>query len=228
MKPCGFGKPAISPPTLLAAAILAAVICVSPLSGEEVSGRLALGAPAATMQDGDWTVVTMAPDGSWGVASHVAVGSALAKAIWNCKVMSKDKIGCGAQSRAVRAGWIVGLRCGRTNIIEVGRLLSEAERSARNREVELKQVYAPDMPACRRVLAAGPGGAIATTTSAQREARHEALAPPASATGGRLSRRIEPASTAETYPARPVRVIILYGPAVRRTLARLAARKLGR
>jgi hypothetical protein len=108
----------------------------------------------------------MAPGGSWGVATEIAMGSALARAIGNCKVMSKNKIGCGAQARAIRAGWIVGLRCGNISIIEAGRLLPQAERAARNREAELKQAYARDMPPCRRVLAAGPGGAIATTMSA--------------------------------------------------------------
>lgn len=35
----------------------------------------------------DWTVVTMAPDGSWGSATEPSVGQALAKAIGNCKAM---------------------------------------------------------------------------------------------------------------------------------------------
>lgn len=108
----------------------------------------------------------MASDGSWGVATEVTVGGALARAIGNCKVMSKGQIGCGAQARIIRAGWIVGLRCGDRSIMAAGALLADAERAARSREAEIKQFYAPDMPACRRVLAAGPGGVVATTMSA--------------------------------------------------------------
>jgi hypothetical protein len=141
------------------AAIAAAVIYVSPLSGQEIPNRRGLDASAATLEDVSWTAVTMAPNGSWGVATEPTVGKALASAISNCRVMSKGEIGCGAQARTIRAGWIVGLRCGDTNIIAAERLLPDAEQAARKREVELKQFYAPDIPACSLILTAGPGGA---------------------------------------------------------------------
>ena len=84
----------------------------------------------------DWTVVTMAPDGSWGSATEPLVGQALAKAIDNCKAMSGTKIGCGAQFRAIQAGWIVATRCGDRNIVVAERRLADAERAARKRETE--------------------------------------------------------------------------------------------
>src|SRR5512145_3459232 len=94
----------------------------------------------------DWTAVTIAPDGSWGSATEPSVGQALAKAIGNCKAMSGTKIGCGAQFKAIQAGWIVASRCGDRNIVAAERRLTDAERATRRSEAELRQLYAPDMP----------------------------------------------------------------------------------
>ena len=105
-----------------------------------------------------WTVVTMAPDGSWGSATELSLGQALAKAIANCKRMSGREIGCGAQSRAIKSGWILATRCGDTNIVVAERRLSDAERAARERETELREHYARDLPPCRRVLTVNPRG----------------------------------------------------------------------
>jgi hypothetical protein len=113
----------------------------------------------------DWTVVTLAPDGAWGSATELTVGQALAKAIGNCKAMSGTKIGCGAQLRAIQAGWIVATRCGDTNIMVAERRLADAERAARKRETDLRQIYAPDLPPCRRVLTVNPRGGVMVATS---------------------------------------------------------------
>ena len=104
----------------------------------------------------DWTVVTMAPDGAWGSATEPSVGHALAKAIGNCKAMSGTEIGCGAQFRAIQAGWVLATRCGDRNIVVAERRLADAERAARKRETDLRQLYAPDLPPCRRVLTVDP------------------------------------------------------------------------
>jgi hypothetical protein len=65
-------------------------------------------AALATVPDQDgWTVVTMANDGAWGSATESSSSQALAKAIGNCKAMSGREIGCGAQSRAFKGGWIL-------------------------------------------------------------------------------------------------------------------------
>jgi hypothetical protein len=113
----------------------------------------------------DWTVVTMAPDGAWGSATEPSVGQALARAIGNCKVMSGTKIGCGAQFRAIQAGWIVANRCGDRNILVAERRLADAERAARERETDLRQHYAQDMPPCRRVLTVNPRGRVVVAKS---------------------------------------------------------------
>jgi hypothetical protein len=107
----------------------------------------------------DWTVLTMAPDGSWGVATEVDSGRAIARAIANCKKMSKKEIGCGASLAATRAGWSLAIRCGRENIIIAEKTLADAEKAAHRRENELRASYVPDMPDCTRVLAVDPHGA---------------------------------------------------------------------
>src|SRR5262245_55822981 len=92
-----------------------------------IVGCLVMPALAIVPDQDDWTVVTMAPDGSWGAATELSVNQALVKAIGNCKAMSGAKLGCGAQSRAIQAGWIVATRCGNTNIIVTERRLAHAE-----------------------------------------------------------------------------------------------------
>jgi hypothetical protein len=126
---------------------------------------LAMPALAIVPDQDDWTVVTIAPDGSWGSATELSVGQALARAIDNCKSMSGPKIGCGAQSRAIQGGWILATRCGDRNIIVAERWLADAEQALRRRETELRQVYAPDMPPCRRVLTVNPRGGVMVATS---------------------------------------------------------------
>jgi hypothetical protein len=121
---------------------------------------LVMPALAIVPDQGDWTVVTIAPDGAWGSATELSVGEALAKAIANCKAMSGAKIGCGYQSRAIQGGWILATRCGDRNILVAERRLADAERAARERETDLREHYAPDLPRCRRVLTVNPHGGV--------------------------------------------------------------------
>jgi hypothetical protein len=125
---------------------------------------LAMPALAIVPDQEDWTVVTMAPDGSWGAATELSVNQALVKAIGSCKAMSGTKIGCGAQFRAIQVGWIVASRCGDRNILVAARRLADAEWAARERETDLREHYAPDMPPCRRVLTVNPRGGVMVAT----------------------------------------------------------------
>jgi hypothetical protein len=108
----------------------------------------------------DFTVLTMAPDGAWGTATDSRVNRAIYLAIKACKAMSKATLGCGAYQTTVRGGWSLGIRCGRENIITADRDLAEAERRARKRETELREVYVPNMPPCVRVVTVDPNGNI--------------------------------------------------------------------
>jgi hypothetical protein len=121
---------------------------------------LVMPALAIVLDQDDWTVVTMAPDGSWGSATEPSVGQALAKAIRSCKSMSGREIGCGAQSRTIQGGWILAARCGDRNIVVAERRLADAERAALKRETDLREHYARGMPPCRRVLTVNPRGGV--------------------------------------------------------------------
>jgi hypothetical protein len=119
-------------------------------------------ATAAKDRDQDWRVVTMARDGSWGVGIEPHMSGATGAAIRDCKAMSRGEGDCGAEFAATRGGWIIGLRCGDYRILVAGKKLKEAEASALFREINLKQLYVPDLPVCRRVLTVDPRGAATT------------------------------------------------------------------
>ena len=142
--------------TLQALAIAAAIGADVPVSAQTMDP---IGI-VLSQGEADWTVVTLANDGAWGVATEPSAGQAIAKAIRHCKAMSRTGLGCGAQFRAVRAGWIVAYRCGDENIAAAERRLADAEQAARRREVELRVAYARDLPPCWRSLTVGPRGEV--------------------------------------------------------------------
>lgn len=106
------------------------------------------------------TVVALAPDGSWGVATEPYANNAIADAIASCKIKYRKEIGCGYMQVAVFAGWSLAIRCGRENILVAAQMLEAAEQAAINREYELRQDYVPNMPACVRVLTVDPNGIV--------------------------------------------------------------------
>ena len=111
----------------------------------------------------DWmhnfTVLTMFGE-AWGSATAPHLNGAIADAIAGCKTMSRKELGCGAHLTSVRAGWSLGIRCGRENIIVADRDLVEAERRAQRREFELRTRYGRDIPECVRVVTVDPSGRI--------------------------------------------------------------------
>jgi len=110
--------------------------------------------------DDDWTVLTIAPNGSWGAATSFSINRAIASAIANCKIEYQREIGCGAFFTSIQAGWSLGIRCGRENIVVTGKTLADAKQAAMRREAELRQLYVSDMPSCRRAVTIDPKGAI--------------------------------------------------------------------
>jgi hypothetical protein len=109
----------------------------------------------------DFTVLTMYGD-AWGSATEPQINRAIARAIAACQAMSGTELGCGAYFTSIRAGWSLGVRCGRENIIVADKDLAEAERRALRREVELRTQYLPGMPACVRVVTIDPTGRFVT------------------------------------------------------------------
>lgn len=118
------------------------------------------GVAAITPSQDEWTVLTMAPDGSWGAATDFFISRAIADAIAMCRRTSGQQLGCGAAFRSIRAGWSLGVRCGQENILVADHDLEDAERTARARELELRYVYAAELGPCRRVVTVNPEGRI--------------------------------------------------------------------
>jgi hypothetical protein len=119
--------------------------------------------PAASEEDPDWTVVTIARNGSWGVATAVTQVAAIADAIRDCQEMSDAQSDCGAEFTAVRSGWTLALLCGDYKVLVADKALEEAKAAALNREIDLKLFYVPDLPRCQRLLTVDPRGVVATT-----------------------------------------------------------------
>jgi hypothetical protein len=106
------------------------------------------------------TVLTLAPDGSWGTATDSDTASAIAAAIRDCKAMSRRANSCGAKFTTVFKGWSLAVLCGDETIIAAASQRAEAERMAVAREAELRLIYRRDMPPCVRVATVGPDGAV--------------------------------------------------------------------
>jgi hypothetical protein len=108
----------------------------------------------------DFTVLVIAPDGTWGTATEPSYGRSLAKAIANCKSKYGHEIGCGYRSTSIREGWSLVLRCGDENIIVAAKTLHTAEQAAIDSELRLRRDYKPEMPPCVRVVSVDPDGRI--------------------------------------------------------------------
>ena len=145
------------------AATMSLGLCSEECSGGEWSAT-ELNEPPIANADEYWqkdiTVVAIAPDGTWGVATEPTTGAAITNAIADCKKKYQSKIGCGSWITTIRGGWSIGKRCGNRSIFVAEGSLAEAEQAATNREVELRQLYAPDMPPCVRVMSVDPNGYV--------------------------------------------------------------------
>jgi hypothetical protein len=117
--------------------------------------------------DGVWTVLTMAPDGSWGAATESMSNRSIENAVAECRFKYGKEIGCGGYIVEYQQGWVLGIRCGSENILAADRELAGAERSARRREHELRTVYLRKLPPCQRLVTIDPRGAVTPTTARQ-------------------------------------------------------------
>lgn len=112
-----------------------------------------------TASEHRWTILVMAPDGSWGVATTRFIYQGIASAMFRCKKMSGQVLGCGAQIQAANNEWIVVIRCRRTNIIVTGTTVSEAIKSAISRETSMRVTDYGDA-ACAQVVSVTPQGFV--------------------------------------------------------------------
>ena len=120
-----------------------------------------------TQEDTEWTVVTVARNGSWGVATARTQGEAIAVSTRKCEAMSAEQSDCGAEFVAFRTGWALALLCGGYRVIVAEMDLEDAERAARARTADLRQSYAPDLPRCSRLLTIDPSGILTTFKAKQ-------------------------------------------------------------
>ena len=126
---------------------------------------LLLGIPACAAGDDDWSVLTMARDGSWGVACRGSQPEAITEAIRFCRGLAGEvSSDCGAQIVATRGGWMIGNLCGDHRIMATGSTLMEAEQEALNKEISLQLSYVPDLPSCRRMVTVDTSRAIVTSS----------------------------------------------------------------
>lgn len=121
--------------------------------------------------DDDWTVVTLAQNGAWGVATEMSITRAIAVAIADCKAMSADATDCGAMRTTIRGGWTVALLCGEHKIIAAEVELADAERAAMNREIYLHLHFGADVPRCKRIVTVDPAGTIVSPNLQSANAR---------------------------------------------------------
>ena len=119
--------------------------------------------PLAAQHESEWTVVTLALDGSWGVGTSEHYGPALASALRKCNTMSKEQSDCGAEVTAVRQGWTLGILCGNHRVLVAAPDLATAIREAEARQTYLRDVYGDSLPGCSRVVSVDPQG-FATPT----------------------------------------------------------------
>ena len=145
--------------------------------GQRVSRRLGtacfallLAAPglSAAAEETNWTVLTVARNGSWGIASARTQGEAIAGAVLRCQAMTADESDCGAELVAFRSGLGLALLCGDHRVIVTANDLEEADSAAFARLVVLRELHGADFPACQHLLRIDSNGVLATFKARRR------------------------------------------------------------
>ena len=119
---------------------------------------LLLPVPLAAQHESEWTVVTLARNGSWGVGTSEYYGPALASALRKCEAMSTGQSDCGAEVTAVRQGWTLGILCGDHRVLVAATDLTTAILDAQVRQIYLRDLYGDGMPSCSCVAWVDPQG----------------------------------------------------------------------
>ena len=100
---------------------------------------LAAPGPSAA-EEANWTVLTVARNGSWGIASARTQGEAIADALLRCRAMTGDASDCGAEFVAFRSGVALALMCGDHHVIVTANDLEEADGLALDRLLALRRL----------------------------------------------------------------------------------------
>ena len=128
--------------------------------------------PAAAEPCSEWTVVTLALDGSWGAGTADTQTAAIGSALRKCNAMSGPRSGsdCGAVLRAIKCGWTIGILCGSHRVLAASTDLAAAEKAAEARKNYLASLYGTDLPLCRHIVTVDPEGFVVTKKVAPPEA----------------------------------------------------------
>ena len=117
---------------------------------------------SAADEETNWTVLTVARNGNWGIARAITQGEAIAGALLRCQAMTADESDCGAEFVAFRSGLALALMCGDHRVIVTAKDPEEADSSALDRLFALRALYGPDFPACQHLLRIHSNGALTT------------------------------------------------------------------
>ena len=126
---------------------------------------LLVAAPSARAQagaDSEWTVLTVAHNGAWGLSTARTQGEAIAGALRQCQARSPDPADCGAELVAYKDGWALAILCGDRRVMVSAGDLDEAEAVAYERIAALKLSCPSGLPPCRRLLTVDPAGVVTT------------------------------------------------------------------
>src|ERR1700730_9631212 len=100
----------------------------------------------AADEETNWTVLTVARNGNWGIASARTQGEAIAGALLRCQAMTANESDCGAELVAFRSGLALALMCGDHRVIVTANDAEEADSAALDRLVTLRGLHGPDFP----------------------------------------------------------------------------------
>src|ERR1700741_2697170 len=117
-----------------------------------LAAALAMPASLAAQHYPEWTVVTLARDGSWGAGTSEHYGPALASALRKCEAMAGGQSDCGAEVTAVRNGWTLGILCGDHRVLVAETNLTAAILKAEARQSYLRDLYGQGLPACSCIM----------------------------------------------------------------------------
>lgn len=140
---------------------------------------LLLAAPglSAADEETNWTVLTVARNGNWGIARARTRSEAIAGALDRCQAMTADESDCGAELVAFRSGLALALMCDDHRVIVTANDSDEADSSALERLLALRGLYGPDFPACRHLLRIDSYGALTTFKARRVEGGYSLAAP---------------------------------------------------
>ena len=131
---------------------------------------------SAADEEAYWTVLTVARNGNWGIATAGTQGEAIASALRKCQTMTADESDCGAELVAFRSGLALALLCGEHRVIVTAPTPRSRQLGPR-RLLALRGRHGPDFPACRHLLRIDAHGNLTTFKARRIESGYSRAVP---------------------------------------------------